>query len=72
MCAEIGMNMTTAFCIFAKTMVKEHKIPFEIKADSPNVQTIETIEQVKRMRADPSIGKTYTNVDQMMQELLDV
>ena len=28
--AEFGMNMTTAITIFAKTVVRERKIPFEI------------------------------------------
>ena len=31
-CAAIGMNMTTAFNVFAKTAVREQKIPFEISA----------------------------------------
>jgi DNA-damage-inducible protein J len=31
-CSDIGMNMTTAFCVFAKTVVREQKIPFEIKS----------------------------------------
>lgn len=30
--ADFGMNMTTAFTIFAKTVVRERKIPFEITA----------------------------------------
>ena len=29
---EFGMNMTTAFTIFAKAVVREKKIPFEISA----------------------------------------
>lgn len=32
-CSEIGMNMTTAFCVFAKKAVRERRIPFEISAD---------------------------------------
>ena len=32
LCAEFGMNATTAFNIFARAVVKERKIPFEIKA----------------------------------------
>lgn len=27
------MNMTTAFTIFAKKMVREHRIPFEVSID---------------------------------------
>lgn len=30
--SDFGMNMTTAFTIFAKAVVRERKIPFEISA----------------------------------------
>jgi DNA-damage-inducible protein J len=30
---EIGMNMTTAFTVFAKTAVRHQKIPFELEAN---------------------------------------
>lgn len=30
---EMGLNMTTAITIFAKAVVRQHKIPFEIAAD---------------------------------------
>lgn len=32
-CSDIGMTMTTAFCVFAKTAVRKQKIPFEIGID---------------------------------------
>ena len=31
--SEMGMNMTTAVTIFAKTVVRQGKIPFEISVD---------------------------------------
>ena len=34
LCAEFGMNATTAFNIFARAVVREKKIPFEIKSTS--------------------------------------
>lgn len=33
-CSDVGMNMTTAFCVFAKKVVRERRIPFEITADN--------------------------------------
>ena len=69
-CADIGMSMTTAFNVFAKKAVRENRIPFEISGDVPNAETIEAIQEVKKMKADPSLSKTYTDVDQMMEELL--
>lgn len=43
-----------------------------IRYGTPNADTIAAIEEVQRMKADPSLGKTYDNVDEMMRDLLDV
>ena len=32
LCCEIGLNTTTAFNVFARAVVRERKIPFELKA----------------------------------------
>lgn len=32
LCVEFGMNATTAFNVFARAVVRERKIPFEIQA----------------------------------------
>ena len=41
-CQELGMNMTTAFTIFAKKMTREHAIPFDVSYDpffsEPNIK----------------------------------
>ncbi|MCD7921299.1 MAG: type II toxin-antitoxin system RelB/DinJ family antitoxin [Clostridiales bacterium] len=69
-CTDMGMTMTTAFNIFAKKTVREYRIPFEIGGNVPNAETIEAIKEVRQMKADPSLGKTYSDVDQMMEEIL--
>ena len=69
-CSDMGMTMTAAFNIFAKKTVREYRIPFEIGAELPNDETREAIKEVQRMKADPSLGKTYTDVDKMMEDLL--
>ena len=70
LCNELGMNMTTAFNIFAKTMVRQQRIPFEVSLETPNAETREAIQEVQRMKADPKLGKSYSDVDQMMEDLL--
>ena len=44
---DVGMTMTTAFCIFAKKTVREQKIPFEISNDAfyseSNIKYLETV-----------------------------
>lgn len=69
-CSDMGMTMTTAINIFARKAVREYRIPFEISGDAPNTETVEAIREVKQMKADPNLGKTYSNVDEMMEELL--
>jgi len=32
-CNELGLNMSTAFNIFAKAVVRQNKIPFELSLD---------------------------------------
>lgn len=54
-CSDVGMSMTTAFCIFAKKTVKEQKIPFEITAD-PFYST-ENIKRLEKAINDLNNGK---------------
>ncbi|MCR6546284.1 type II toxin-antitoxin system RelB/DinJ family antitoxin [Dehalobacterium formicoaceticum] len=70
LCTDLGLTMTAAFNVFARTMVRQQKIPFEISMNVPNAETVAAIEEVQQMKNNPSLGKTYTDVDQMMKELL--
>lgn len=47
-CSDIGMSMTTAFCVFAKKAVRERKIPFEITADSDPFYSTANMERLKQ------------------------
>ena len=69
-CADMGMSMTTAINIFAKKAVRENRIPFEVSGDAPNAETQAAIREVQQMKTDPALGKRYTDVDEMMKELL--
>ena len=69
-CSDVGMSMTTAFCVFAKKVVRENRIPFEVDREIPNEETRKAIEEVQQMKKDPSKGMTFTDVDEMMRELL--
>lgn len=57
------MSMTTAFCVFAKTVVRERRIPFEIKADVPNADTINAMNNVLN---GGGMSKEFTSVKDLM------
>lgn len=75
---DMGLNMTTAITMFTKAVVRQRKIPFEIAADpfidtleeyEPNEETIEAMREADRISRDPNV-KSYTDVDEMMREIL--
>lgn len=68
--SDLGLNMTSAFTIFAKQAVRQQRIPFSLSRDIPNAETIAAIEETTRIANDPSV-KGYTDVDEMMRELLE-
>lgn len=41
LCADFGMNATTAFNVFAKAVVREKRIPFEIVASAQIVTLLD-------------------------------
>ena len=68
--AQLGMDMTTAVNVFLRQTIRHNGFPFELRLDTPNEETLEAIREVQKMKKDPSVGKSYTNVDEMMEELL--
>ena len=66
LCNEFGLNMTTAFNIFAKTVVRQQRIPFEISLDAPNAETLAAIDDVNNER---NLSKTFHSVAELMEDL---
>ena len=68
-CNEIGISVSSAFNMFAKTVIREHRIPFELKTDIPNAETIAAIKEVEDMKAHPEKYKKYNSFEEIMAEL---
>lgn len=68
--SDLGLDMTTFFTMAAKQAIREQRIPFAVSREIPNVETEKALEEVTQMKQDASLGKSYTDVDEMMRELL--
>lgn len=66
LCNELGLNMTTAFNIFAKTMVRQQRIPFEVGLDVPNAETLAAIDDVNQGHG---LSKSFHSVKELMEDL---
>ncbi|WP_321003503.1 type II toxin-antitoxin system RelB/DinJ family antitoxin [Eisenbergiella porci] len=65
---ELGMNLTTAFNIFVRQSVREGGIPFAIKTERPNKETIAAMLEAERIAKDQSV-KGYTDLDELFADL---
>ncbi len=66
--AELGMNLSTAFNIFVRQSLREGGIPFEIRTDRPNKETIAAMLEAENIAKDPNV-KGYTDLDEMFADL---
>ncbi|MEF2562334.1 MAG: type II toxin-antitoxin system RelB/DinJ family antitoxin [Negativibacillus sp.] len=66
LCSQLGLNMSTAINIFAKTMVRRKGIPFEVSLDVPNSETLAAIDDVNNGR---NLSKTFHSVKDLMEDL---
>lgn len=55
--SEFGMNMTTAFTIFIKAVVREQKIPFEIAMPKDDFFNEYNQNRIRKAIADIKAGK---------------
>ena len=66
--AELGMNLSTAFNIFVRQSLREGGIPFEVKLEQPNKETIAAMLEAERIAKDPSV-KGYNDLDELFADL---
>ena len=66
--SELGMNLSTAFNIFVRQSLRDGGIPFEIKMDQPNKETMAAMLEAERIAKDPNV-KQYSDVEEALREL---
>lgn len=65
-CEEIGISVSSAFNIFAKTVVREQRIPFELTTEVPNSVTLAAMDAAEK-RSD--VYGPFDSVDALMKAL---
>ncbi|WP_251183151.1 type II toxin-antitoxin system RelB/DinJ family antitoxin [Anaerocaecibacter muris] len=65
---ELGINTSTAFNIFLKAVIRENGLPFDMRVESPNAETIAAIEEGRKIAHDPNV-KGYTSIEELRAAL---
>ena len=66
LCTAFGMNMSTAINVFARAVVREKKIPFEIKASSSEMTRKDALDAFEELRSKAQNGPAK---DMSMEEI---
>lgn len=64
--SELGLNMSTAINMFLRYSVRYGGIPFELRVEKPNAETLAAIDDVNNNR---NMSKTFASVDDLMEDL---
>ena len=60
---ELGLDTTTAINIFLRQVIRTNGLPFEVKTDTPNQETIEAINEIEQLNNTPNKKVYYTFSD---------
>jgi len=68
--AELGMDTTTAINIFLRQVIRINGLPFEVRMDTPNEETIEAIQEIEKLKEDTS-KKTYSCFSDLLEDVIN-
>ena len=63
---ELGLDLPTAIRIFLKKSVAVHGIPFDVRAEIPNENTLRAMENVEK---GVGLSKGFSSVVELMEDL---
>lgn len=64
--ADLGLTTSAAFNVFAKAVVRERRIPFELSLDIPNAETLAAFDDMENNR---NMSKQFKSVESLMDDL---
>ena len=70
-CSEVGLSVSAAFNLFAKRVIKEQRIPFDITSEVPNQTTRAAIRETEYMAKHPELFKSYKNAQELCEDILN-
>lgn len=67
--SQLGLDLSTAVTIFLTQTVREKRIPFEIRLEVPNKDTIEALSEIEEMKTNKKKYKRYSSFEEVLKEI---
>lgn len=65
-CEALGMTISGALTICSKMIVNKGGLPFEVKLDRANLETLKVLQEVKEGK---NLSKEFNSVAELMEDL---
>ena len=65
-CSEVGLNVSVAVNMFAKAVVREQRLPFDVSLPVPNEETRKAIDDVANRR---NLSRPFSSVAELIEDL---
>ncbi len=66
--SQLGMNLTTAINVFLRQSLRVGGLPFDVRLEQPNKDTIAAMLEAEKIAHDSSV-KRYSDVEEALLEL---
>lgn len=67
--ADFGMDLSTAINIFLRQSIRDNCIPFMIRREVPNADTVAAMKEAEEMERDPAAYKRYHSFSELLREV---
>ena len=69
-CNEVGMNISTAVNMFIKTVIREQRLPFEVRSYKPNDEIIKKLQEAEKEMETSSKRYTLEELEASMNKYI--
>ena len=67
--SNFGLDLSTAITLFLSQSVREERIPFEIRMNIPNKETVEALKELDEMKSNKNKYKRYNSFEEIIKEI---
>ena len=69
-CNEVGMNISTAVNMFIKNVIREQRLPFEVRSYKPNDEIIKKLQEAEKEMETSSKRYTLEELETSMNKYI--
>lgn len=70
-CEDVGMNVSTAVNMFIKSVIREQKLPFEVKSDISNEIIYQKLKEAEQEMKNTKKRYSISEIEESMNNIIN-